>query len=405
MSSVVLLDELDHIAPNSQALNSLFSIPAKLPNKVRVIGIANTHTLTSSGASGDSPSVNVETIHFAPYTPAQLQQILQARLAALSAHSDGSTNAEIKKLLPPPTLMLLTKKIAALTGDVRSLFEVLRGAIDLAVSAPAAVGPEENPLNSPAPSVSPNHVLAALKAYAPSSSSKTVPTFIATAPSKNTSNSETVTKIRNLGLQARLVLLTVMVASKRLEAGLLLSASTSAPKKQPASPLKRTTSTGTARTDTGIETSQLHSFYTTILTRQDSGVFEPVSRSEFCDLVNVLEGTGLLTSTSTALSATSVKSTPTKRRAFGRSSSFGGSKALANDASTGEVRLASGVWAEEVLRGLGISEGSTEVVDVREEELADIWEREKVRMNRELKNIARASAAKDVVVFEDAQEN
>ena len=81
VSSIVLLDELDHIAPNSQALNSLFSIPAKLPNKVRVIGIANTHTLTSSGASGDSTSVNVETIHFAPYTPAQLQQILQARLA------------------------------------------------------------------------------------------------------------------------------------------------------------------------------------------------------------------------------------------------------------------------------------------------------------------------------------
>ena len=30
--------------------------------------------------------------------------------------------------------MLLTKKVAALTGDVRSLFEVLRGAIDLAVA-------------------------------------------------------------------------------------------------------------------------------------------------------------------------------------------------------------------------------------------------------------------------------
>lgn len=62
------------------------------------------------------------------------------------------------------------------------------------------------------------------------------------------------------------------------------------------------------------------------------------------------------------------------------------------------------MWAEEILRGLGICEGQdvpitkndgaeTAAVDVREEELAVIWEREKIRINRELKNLARVNAA------------
>jgi cell division control protein 6 len=73
---------------------------------------------------------SVETLHFAPYTLSQLLQILQTRLTALHDERDDFVGDEPKKFLPIPTLTLLTKKIAAQTGDVRSLFEVLRGAID-----------------------------------------------------------------------------------------------------------------------------------------------------------------------------------------------------------------------------------------------------------------------------------
>ena len=69
-----------------------------------------------------TPSKNVQTIHFAPYTPTQLQDILQSCSSPL--HSTELA-AEVKKFLPPPTLMLLTKKVAALTGDIRSLFVLL----------------------------------------------------------------------------------------------------------------------------------------------------------------------------------------------------------------------------------------------------------------------------------------
>jgi len=64
--------------------------------------------------------------------------------------------------------MLLTKKVAALMGDVRSLFEVLRGAIDLA-AAPSTTrnSGDENPFNAPKATVTLQHILAALKTYTP----------------------------------------------------------------------------------------------------------------------------------------------------------------------------------------------------------------------------------------------
>ena len=365
---------------------------------MRLIGIANTHTLTTSSTSAMlSPSRNVQTIHFAPYTPTQLQNILQSRLSPL--HSTELA-IEVKKFLPPPTLMLLTKKVAALTGDVRSLFEVLRGAIDLAV-APSTTrdSVDENPFNAPKPTVTPQHILAALKAYtpaaprAPTTNSTTTPT---------TSNSETVTKIRNLGLQAQLVLLTILLGSKRLEVGLSLSTSSNAsPKKPTANALKRTTSSpnpalGAAA---GIETGLLHTYYATVLSRSDLGIFKPVSRSEFADLLGVLEGMGLV-SLSSSLFASGSGSSPSKgKRAFGRSASFGSGLGKNSAGAVGVVRLVEGLWADEVLRGLGASgsdpsPASDDIpVDTRKEEICGIWEQEKSRLTRDLKSLVSSTAS------------
>ena len=364
---------------------------------MRLIGIANTHTLTTSSTSAMlSPSRNVQTIHFAPYTPTQLQNILQSRLSPL--HSTELA-IEVKKFLPPPTLMLLTKKVAALTGDVRSLFEVLRGAIDLAV-APSTTrdSVDENPFNAPKSTVTPQHILAALKAYTPASRAPT--TNSTTTPT--TSNSETVTKIRNLGLQAQLVLLTILLGSKRLEVGLSLSTSSNAsPKKPTANALKRTTSSpnpalGAAA---GIETGLLHTYYATVLSRSDLGIFKPVSRSEFADLLGVLEGMGLV-SLSSSLFASGSGSSPSKgKRAFGRSASFGSGLGKNSAGAVGVVRLVEGLWADEVLRGLGASGSDPSPasddmpVDARKEEICGIWEQEKSRLTRDLKSLVSSTAS------------
>ena len=336
----------------------------------------------------------MQTIHFAPYTPVQLQEILQSRLTTLS--QDENLATDVKKFLPNPTLMLLTKKVAALTGDVRSLFEVLRGAIDLAIAQVKTPSEDDNPLNIPPTTVTPQHVLAALKAYTPASAA---PIASAAAPSTSQSNSETVTKIRNLGLQARLVLLNILLASKRLEAGLSLSAATmSSPRKPSASPIKRTSSLPIATSSTpgiGIETGTLHTFYSAVLSRTEMGIFEPVSRSEFGDLLGVLEGVGIASLSSSLATASGSSSSSGKgRKAFGRSASFGAGLGKNGAGAVGEVRLVEGMWGDEVLRGLGITgvpaaEGAS--VDSREEELRGIWERERVRLTKDIKATTAAS--------------
>ena len=375
-------------------------MPRAIPSILRLIGIANTHTLTASSSSAAFvPPSNVQTIHFAPYTPTQLQDILQTRLSPLyGTECPSEIVLEVKKFLPPPTLMLLTKKVAALTGDVRSLFGVLRGAIDLAM-APSTTRLDENLFDPPKATVTPQHVLAALKAYTPAAPK------IATSNSNTnaTCNSETVTKIRNLGLQAQLVLLTILLGSKRLDAGLSLSiCSPASPKKPTASTLKRTASSpkscgsGTA---VGIETGLLHTYYSIVLSRSDLGIFEPVSRGEFADLLGVLEGVGLISLSSSLLASVSSSPSGKGRKAFGRSASFGTGLCKNGAGAVGEVRLVEGIWADEILRGLGASSPDVAStlddmpVDARKEEIRSIWEREKSRLTKDLKSLVSVASA------------
>ncbi|KAF9462278.1 P-loop containing nucleoside triphosphate hydrolase protein [Collybia nuda] len=428
---VVILDELDHIAPTSQSLTTIFSLPNATSSTLRLIGIANTHTLTSSSSSTSSISAasKVCTLHFAPYTPAQLLQILQSRLKSLTDSEnddDKKQAADVKKFLPSPTLMLLTKKVAALTGDVRSLFEVLRGAIDLAVVASVSSPPsptpaptstvDDNSLDTPAPIVTPGHILAALKAYTPSSTSTSITKSTNITPLPTT-NSEIVAKVSNLGLQARLVILCALLASKRLEVGLPISSAASIlaspTKKIPISPMKRSSSLPNPSANVsgvGIDANQLHTYYSTVLNRSDGGVLEPVSRGEFGDLIGVLEGVGLvrLGGTADTLAGTGA------RRAFGRSASFGGGAGFGGAGKgkgKGDIKLAGGVRADEVLRGLGISAVATASSavegDARQEEVKAIWEREKARLGRDLKAIERekGKALTRVDGFEGASED
>ncbi|KAK0242197.1 P-loop containing nucleoside triphosphate hydrolase protein [Armillaria nabsnona] len=354
---LLVLDELDHIATTTQSLSAVFSLPACRSSALRVIGIANTHTLTSSTASFSS---SVQTLHFPPYTPAQLQLIVQARLAPLY---NAESAEEAKKLLPTAPLVLLTKKVAALTGDVRSLFEVLRGAIDAAVSA--GISKEA----SSKVSVMPTHVLAALKAHGPLN--KMSPSVSSSTASS--CSSDIASKVKSLGLQARLVLLSILLSSKRMEAGLPLTMSTSS------SPTKRSQSSPRLSTvATSMETSQLHVFYSAVLRRGDNDVFVPVSRSEFGDITGMLEGFGLV-------SMTSVFGSRGGKRPLTRTASF--TQGAQKGVVSGNVQLATGVWPEEVLRGMGIGALETSVSDdVMEEEVSTLWRQELSRLEKDRKN-------------------
>jgi cell division control protein 6 len=327
---------------------------------LRIIGIANTHTLTSSVSSLSVDGITgVSTVHFSPYYPEQLLSILQSRLKSLTSPENSTSEALVQRFLPLPTLTLLSRKIAAQTGDVRSLFEVLRGAIDLAVTQPPAT-------DNDTPPVSPAHILAALKAYAPSS--KVAPA-ITSSPAKGATNSETVIKVRNLGLHARLALLVLLLASRRTEASLPLQAPTPG---LPRSPIKRSNSSPSVLppVQASIETSQLHTFYSAILARGGSGTFTPVSRSEFGDLMGVLETVGLISLTAST------------GRNIARTTSFSkrGAKGVTNNRQDRVVALVDGVRQDELLRGLGIG---ADAKDICEEEVEEIWTRELARIRKE----------------------
>lgn len=399
----MLLDEVDHIASSSQALTSLFALARAHESSLRLIGIANTHTLSAS-SSATSVSMDalagVETMHFAPYTPAQLMEIVQARLAPLKDDaSDVTSSDSLAKFLPTPTLMLLTKKIAAMTGDVRAVFEVLRGAISIAINTPAANA--VNPLEMATNPVTPSHVLAALKAYNPASNTSRA---AASSTPKKTSDSEVVIKVRELGLQARLVLLSMVLARRRLDAGLPLSgSSTPSPSSVPRTPSKRSHSMSDCASSSGIDVSQLHNYYKTILGRSDDAVFNLVSRSEFSDLLGLLETVGLL-----ALSgAASLPSTPSKsgKRNLARSVSFGGARS-GGMANTQEVKFVEGVRMDEVCRGLAIGDSPAVAAaapaenDLMQEEIRAVFEKERVRILRESKAKTPSSAVVDT--FEDS---
>ncbi|KAG1777549.1 P-loop containing nucleoside triphosphate hydrolase protein [Suillus placidus] len=372
---IVVLDELDHIASSSQTLSSIFSMSQQHPSTLRIIGIANTHTLTSTLAQlSTREASSALTLHFSAYSSQQLLQVLQARLSPLYDNLEyPEATEQAKKFLPASTLSLLSKKIASQTGDVRALFEVLRGAIDLAVTGSKVPDADANPLTTPPLIVKPDHILAALKAYLPSTGGGRSSSSLAPSPTSN----ETVSKVRNLGLQVRLALLCMLLASKRMEATLSLSASTtSTPTK---SPVKRAGSTLSRRT-AGLDVAQLHAYYSTVLTRADNDIFTPVSRSEFSDLIGMLETIGLVASRSARM--TTASPSKTGRRALGRAASFGG---VAKGAAAGQgIKLAETIRADEVLRGLGVTDGSA-ASDVRDEEVRAIWARECGRIARESK--------------------
>ncbi|KAJ7282967.1 hypothetical protein C8J57DRAFT_1219121 [Mycena rebaudengoi] len=397
---ILILDELDHIAPNAQSLSSLFSLSSSRASLLRVVGIANTHTLTASSSTAFvSSSKDVRTLHFAPYTPAQLLQILQSRLAPLySSELDDTEGSEAasqaaKKFFSPPALNLLTKKVAALTGDVRSLFEVLRGAIDLAVS-PAPQSPtrsDENPLNPTVQSaITPAHILAALKAYTPSSTP--VPRVSTTsAPTPVAANSEVVSKIRSLGLQARLVLLALLLASKRIEAGLVPLIYLERAVAHKAHHLFVSYSCLLWRHRPQPAAHILHRHPVALMRRR---VFSPCRASEFGDLVGLLEG---VRHRRVLLGG--------GKRAFGRSASFRGGGGGGGGA--GDVQLAAAVRTEEVLRALGIGMGEAVAdEDVAAEEVNAIWLKENGRLARDA-SVRDNKAKKERVTagFDDAMED
>lgn len=311
--SILVLDEVDQLCSDASLFSDLVKLSHTHSECLRIIGIANTHTLT---ANNSTQADDAHTLHFSPYTSAELSSILTARLSPLTSVQPS--------FISPSTVFLASRKVASMSGDVRLLLSTFSRAIDASANANQT-------------SVNPAHVLQAIQKDKASASS---------------SNGH-IQAIRGMGLQGRLVLITLILALRRASSGLSITPSTSPTMKKA---LKSSAS--------NFSHISLHSYYASLLR---ASPITALSRVDFSDVLSSLEVNGLI-----------LISLSHARGEKGRSS----------------ISLVSGVQEGELLRGLFGDESK------KHENAKEIWETESLRI------IKLAARATDVPhdVFEEASQ-
>lgn len=88
------------------------------------------------------------------------------------------------------------------------------------------------------------------------------------------------------------------------------------------------------------------------------------------------------------------------KKPFGHSAPFGIGLGKSGAGAVGEVRLVEGMWGDEVLCGLGVTNAAELSVDAREEEVRGIWHREQSRLARDVK--ASVACTSDIDTFTGA---
>lgn len=263
-SLVVVLDEMDlWLHTHRDMLYRMFCLPkllyARTQGAVRLalIGIANSLDLTEQflpvlRSQGVSPSV----LHFSPMPADEVQALLAARLH------------DVPSAFTHAALQLLARKLTASTGDIRRALDTCRQALDLAEADQRG-------------SVTPTHILRVFSQMA---------------------GHAQVSRVRALGVHAKLLLLAWIILQQHAEAGLVRRS-------------------GTTRGDGGVSLSDLEAEYTRML-EYDAAFVAPLGGSELLDVLERLEVQGLVRIWSEAgssqASSSSVRVSPSAKRAAAR---------------------------------------------------------------------------------------
>ncbi|XP_059613342.1 cell division control protein 6 homolog [Phlebotomus argentipes] len=122
---LLVLDEIDQLVGNKQAvLYTIFEWPRKFPDKLVLVGIANSLDLTDRLLTRLQSRCELQPrlMHFAAYTKQQIAEILTSRLEA----------GGVSKLFSAATVQLLAGKVAAISGDVRRALDIGRRIVEVA---------------------------------------------------------------------------------------------------------------------------------------------------------------------------------------------------------------------------------------------------------------------------------
>ena len=372
--SLVVLDEIDHLLTTASTNTSQINVLSRLfwlaldpKSNLVLIGIANALDLTSrhlqlevlsAGTNLGGPSDmgtddeteettatsrQPELLHFRPFQAEEMVAIAKARL--LSLHAPTPSSPDNATLAPTPSdqrtsiapvplpifmpaaLDFAAKKVAAVTGDLRSFLSLIRKAVelfeaeqrkrlsnsDLPTVVPSAANngsPASSSMSrrnsqpgrdraqadclahftaSTAPKLTPAHILKAtrlvtLSPAASSGASSAGGSASSGSALSTASNSALLeAKIADLNLQQRLALTAFVICIWQRQAAAALPSWALAAASSPAA---------TVGTGEGVKPADLHSGYRALLEKED--MIHPVGSNEFSDLLSGLHTRGLV---------------------------------------------------------------------------------------------------------------
>ncbi|PWY98262.1 P-loop containing nucleoside triphosphate hydrolase protein [Testicularia cyperi] len=327
---LIVLDEMDHLLHSRAHQNILYRLFSWASSSASgatggptcsLIGIANSLDLTERfvpllASKGASPAL----LHFRPFEATEIVTVIKDRLSGLRECYDDATRldtvassndvaAEPLPLFTPTAVELLAKRIAGATGDLRKALDAARLAVEMVESeqrraalaklaaqeareaseAKLAEAADEKAEAEPVSSQPAGDDVAAAAATARSNllSHLTRATAPRATPShvlkilSSVLGSPNLSKIRNLGVQPKLVLLAILVALARAEQGLAVLGTSGA----------KFSSSGVTEAG-GLRIFDVESTYKALL-KQD-GEFSPLEGGELLGVFDVLEVNGVV---------------------------------------------------------------------------------------------------------------
>lgn len=128
---VVVLDEIDHILSlDLDSLYRVFEWSMQKSSRLLLVGIANALDLTDRFLPRlKSRNLKPELLPFLPYTAAQVKAIIIKRLKSLLP--EDKVTSDFIPFFHPVAIELCSRKVSSQTGDLRKAFEICRRALDL----------------------------------------------------------------------------------------------------------------------------------------------------------------------------------------------------------------------------------------------------------------------------------
>lgn len=386
---LVVLDEIDQLLSfDLDILYSLFEWSLQPTTNVVLIGIANALDLTDRFLPRlRARNLKPQLLPFLPYSVSEISSVILSRARSLLSEN-AVVSADFAPFLAASAIQLISKKVAAQTGDLRKAFDLAQKSIDLVEGETRDTlskqqgeqqvqsSPSRPPLGENANLTSPKSQSAADTPTKPSQPvHPSLTSYTAeTAPRATLSHVLRVTNLafnatstthclKALNLQQKAALCS-MAALEHRARSLHATPSTHATNGLPSplnTPTKKRLKTGapitpSKRNGTAVSTTsttaptirEVYDAYATLCTREN--LLHPLTYTEFRDVVDNLENAGLVSSVDGKGSyLASMPGTPSKRRGGG---GFGGGMARNMGMGVEERRVKGTVGREELLGAL-----------------------------------------------------